>query len=810
MSKRITARTWPLIPGLSLLACVVLLRSGVPDANPEGASLGNAARQGETTTALTAGPNDSPLGTYAGSRSCKQCHQRFYELWEPSHHGKAFQQFGPELAGSLTPQREPIEVDEVLYRFHTDGEHGWVTQDASSESKSYPVKYAIGGKNVYFFLTELERGKLQVLPVAFNVQTQTWYDMAEAGLRHFTEMEEEPYHWTEWPFTFNTACHSCHVSQFSNNYDLATRTYHTTWREPGINCETCHGPAAEHAEFCTTHPDVTAYEQLRIDTISQKRGFTPEQVNANCLICHTKGGPITASFTPGERYFDHYDLTTLEHPDFHPDGRDRGENYTYTTWMMSECVKSSDLDCMHCHTSSGRYRFSGEEANNACMPCHQDHVRQPTRHTKHNAGSRGNECVSCHMPTTQFAAMRRSDHSMRPPTPATAMLYGSPDACILCHDDQDAAWADKWVREWRERDYQRDDLERAALLAAARAGDWSSFSGMVQYIERPDRDPVHANSLVRLLYNCPDDRKWPTLISVVHNDPSPLVRASAATGLQGYFTPEGIAALLHAAQDEYRLVRIRAGGSLAALPSHAVPAGQSGVLAAALSEYEEAMQSRPDDASMHYNLGSFHQVRGQARKAMDSYETALHFRPDFYPALLNVATVYNQLGRNDKAFDSLHQAARVSPESEAVWLNLGMLHAEMGRMTDAERAFRRALELNPRSAQAAYNLCVIEGRRGSPECLTLGKLAYTLEPDNARYGYTYAYFLNQFGEARRAETVLRDVVDRNLDDASVYFLLADMLEQQGRGTEAEDVYRKGLENENLPDGARLQFRARIQ
>ena len=42
---------------------------------------------------------------------------------------------------------------------------------------------------------------------------------------------------------------------------------------------------------------------------------------------------------------------------------------------------------------------------------------------------------------TEFARMRRSDHSMRPPAPAATREFGSPNACNLCHADQDARWA---------------------------------------------------------------------------------------------------------------------------------------------------------------------------------------------------------------------------------------------------------------------------------------------------------------------------------------------------------------------------------
>ncbi|MHC4759414.1 MAG: hypothetical protein ACYTE8_12225 [Planctomycetota bacterium] len=91
---------------------------------------------------------------------------------------------------------------------------------------------------------------------------------------------------------------------------------------------------------------------------------------------------------------------------------------------MSACVKAGKLDCIHCHTSSGRYRFKEESiANNACLPCHQKLVENSTDHSHHEAESSGNKCISCHMPMTGFARMNRSDHSMRSPAPAATLFY---------------------------------------------------------------------------------------------------------------------------------------------------------------------------------------------------------------------------------------------------------------------------------------------------------------------------------------------------------------------------------------------------
>ena len=55
-----------------------------------------------------AGQDPSQL---AGSASCRNCHERFYKLWAPSHHGLAMQPYSPEFAQQqLKPQIEEITM----------------------------------------------------------------------------------------------------------------------------------------------------------------------------------------------------------------------------------------------------------------------------------------------------------------------------------------------------------------------------------------------------------------------------------------------------------------------------------------------------------------------------------------------------------------------------------------------------------------------------------------------------------------------------------------------------------------------------
>jgi len=695
------------------------------------------------------------LAGYAGSVSCRECHEKFYTLWSTSHHGLAMQPYTKTFAeNNLAPQTEDITIKNKGYRF--DIKKGIVTESFKKDRKNYPVKHVMGGKYVYFFLTPMERGRLQVLPISYDVRKKEWYDTTASFVRHFVHTTDRPVDWKDPMLTFNAACYGCHVSQLKTNYDLKTDSYKSTWAEPGINCETCHGAGEEHNKIAKATPKGQPLKELNI--ISTKT-LTPEQRDHICAACHTKGGPITAGFTPGERYFDHFDLTTLEHPDFYPDGRDLGENYTYTLWMMSPCVKAGKLECMHCHTSSGRYRFKKEKFNDACMPCHAQRVKDPTAHTHHKPESEGSKCISCHMPKTEFARMERSDHSMRPPMPSASIACKSPNACNICHKDEFDRWADEHVRKWRTRDYQSPVIHVSGLIEAGRKRNWSRLEEMLAYITSKDRDQVYAASIIRLLMACHDEKKWPVLIKAL-NDSSPLVRSAAAEGLQNYLTPQSVEALLKVTRDEYRLVRIRAASSLAAIPLEYIPEQQRSNFLSALNELKSSLMARPDDFGAHYNLGNYYMSLREYKKAASSFETAMKLRPDAVVPYVNASMAYVNLGDKKKAEGSLRKALKIEPENAAANFNLGLLMAELGRTEDAEHALMTAFMSDTQMAPAAYNLCVMLGKDRIEEAIGFCKKASEIRPDNPKFAYTLAFYLNQKGDRDEAIKTLKAIIEK--------------------------------------------------
>ena len=760
---------------------------------------------------------DAPVATaqaaaYIGSKSCAECHERFYGLWSTSFHGLAMQPYTDILAkAKLTPQQLDIVIGKNKYRAEIGSGGGYVLETGPDvRGKKYRIEYALGGKNVFYFLTSLNHGRLQTLPVAYDVRKKEWFDTALSGLRHIPGRQagEAPVGWQEYPYTFNTSCYGCHVSQLATNYDLKTDSYATTWKEPGINCETCHGPSEPHNTAMRQLPKGEKPANDAALKLIRTKTFTPAQHNDACNSCHSKAMPLTAGYRTPERFFDHFDLVTLENTDFYPDGRDLGENYTQTSWRMSPCAAAGKIHCVTCHTSSGRYRFKKEQFNNACLPCHEERVKNVAAHSHHPAESEASRCISCHMPKTDFARMQRTDHSMLPPTPATTIAYQSPNACKGCHQEKDAVWADKVVRQWHKNDYQAPVLKRAALVDAARKRDWTKLPEMLAYLNDSTSNEIFVTSLIRLLTHCDDPAKIPVLSKAL-NSPSPLVRGAAVEGLGQSPSIDVLQEIAAAASDDYRLVRVRAAAALAQFPNMQ-PQGQAKVrLDKATAEYLAALMARPDSWDSHYNLGNYYLGQKRPTEALAEYDEAIKREPQAILALVNAAMAYARLGETAKAEEQLNKALKITPDSAAARYNLGLIKAEQGDLPAAEKNLHAAFEADPQMAGAAYNLCVITAKDRPTEALEWCRKAAALRPQDPKYAWTLAFYQQQRGDTAGAIATLDTLINRAPAFPDAYLLLADIYEQQGKKAAAAKVCTRALEAQGMPERARTYFTERL-
>ena len=743
---------------------------------------------------------------FTGSSACRGCHEGFYEKWATSWHGMALRPCTPILVReTFTPMPAPLAIGDRSWRFEMDRDGGVLVERGPGGEKAWPIAHVLGGKNVIYLLTPFPGGRLQVMPLAYDTRQKEWYDSAGSMVRHFRSAEDAPVDWKDRALTFNTSCYSCHVSQLDRGYSFETDTYRTTWGEPGINCEACHFTGRRHVEAAKAVAP-KAPEPLEIIVT---RTFSHDQMDSLCATCHAKGMPLDEGFLPGERFFDHSNLVALEDRDFYPDGRDLGENYTYGPWLLSPCSSSGQLDCMHCHTSSGQNKYPGAEADQACLPCHERHVKDPAAHSFHPAASEASRCISCHMPETTFARMRRHDHTLLPPAPAATLEFGSPNACNLCHKDQDARWADQWVRKWYPRDYQAPLLARARLIDGARKEDWSKLREMVDYLGSKGRNAMYSAGLLRLLQPCPMPAKWPAFLKALR-DPSPLVRASAAAGLASFPDRAAFDALVDATGDDFRLVRTEAAAALSGMPLDSLDPQRRRKVDQATEEHLAVLRSRADDPARHYNLGNFFQARGDLDGALKNYEAALKLDPSMVMALVNGSLVHARRGDPVKAEDSLRRALRADPQNSTANFNLGLLLGELGRGDEAAACLQASLKTDPRFAEAAYNLAILVEPKDPGEAMGLLRRAAGIRPDDPRHAYTLAFFQSRHGDPQGAAENLRALLDSHPGHGDSVMLLGAIYEGAGQTADAVELYRRASQSPELPAELRARLAAQAQ
>ncbi|MBR1870266.1 MAG: ammonia-forming cytochrome c nitrite reductase subunit c552 [Kiritimatiellae bacterium] len=370
---------------------------------------------------------------YAGSISCRACHEKEYELWRTSPHAMQFRAATNEIPSSL---------------------------------------WAIGRTNIVQYLRAMPGGRLQTMPWAWDLRRKEWYSMPDSMVRDWIP-GDAPLHWTHDAFTFNSNCMQCHVSPSWANFSPADGTFSTTWLEPTITCEGCHGPLRPHTKFPLLCP------ATRLDATS-------------CKSCHSK------TYRDGE-------LVALEDIDFTADGRDLGEYYTWTRFLMSPCLRTANAasqtpTCLSCHTTSGRTKT---DSITSCTQCHADKLADAS-HSRHKSQSSDParplpSCTDCHMPKTSFARIKHSDHSFRPPDPRLALDYGGASACAQCHKDRTEEENARIVEAWHPSSRLRERIRlEAELVARARRGDPDVWQDARQYLSSPHANPVIRTTLERL------------------------------------------------------------------------------------------------------------------------------------------------------------------------------------------------------------------------------------------------------------------------------------------------------------------------
>lgn len=119
---------------------------------------------------------------------------------------------------------------------------------------------------------------------------------------------------------------------------------------------------------------------------------------------------------------------------------------------------------------------------------------------------------------------------------------------------------------------------------------------------------------------------------------------------------------------------------------------------------ERAVQTDPDFAAPHLNLGLTLNDLGEHKEAVKVLEKATELRKDWVFAVNELAIAYRKNGDYDKAIKEFERAIKMDKNYAYAYYGLGETHVARGRLKDAEKVHKDLRKLDARLADKLGNL----------------------------------------------------------------------------------------------------------
>jgi len=322
---------------------------------------------------------------FAGSAVCADCHKDIYDTHlETAHYldsRPAAKQF---IKGSFKKRNKFVynKWMEVIMQQKNDSffQHAYIN-GIEYQSESFDIVIGSGRKGqTYLYWND---NKLFELPVSYYTNLNSWCN-SPGFPDNFIKFDRE----------IPAQCLECHGTYAKADTDQNGETfYDKTQILYGIDCERCHGPAAEHVAYQQQHPEEKIAKYIvSISKLDRQRRLD------GCALCHSGFRiPIKPAFdfTIGDT------LDNYSHVRYNTDSTStldvHGNQYGLLT--ASKCFQmSQQMDCSSCHNVHVNEFNSPKIFSQRCVTCHTA--------TKHDSFTipqdthflLADNCVDCHMP----------------------------------------------------------------------------------------------------------------------------------------------------------------------------------------------------------------------------------------------------------------------------------------------------------------------------------------------------------------------------------------------------------------------------
>ncbi len=704
------------------------------------------------------GSHQQPASVFTGGKACIECHQKECRLWKGSDHDSAMAVASDTSVKGNFNNAEFTFNGKISKFYKRSGKFYVYTEGPGGIMKEFQITYTFGIRPLQQYLIPFENGKYQCLPIAWNTIEKRWFQMAAMVYKPEDLKPDTWLYWTNQAQNWNSMCAECHSTNLQKNFDLNTKSYHTTWNDINVNCEACHGPGSAHIEWARL-PELARPQDNNTGLIVKTSKVTSRQYVESCAPCHARRSSMSA-YDHSHMEFLNFAIPQLPtRPAYNIDGQFKDEDYEYGSFTQSK-MYMKDVRCGDCHDPhSLKRKFEG---NALCTQCHRADEYNTFNHHRHKSKGEtgtsfvdksgrklgpgdGNLCRDCHMPGRYYMGVdRRYDHSMRIPRPDLSIQLGTPNACNNCHDDKTNQWAAGFINKWYG---ERRKPHYGTVLAEAAEGKTNADSGLLKIINSNLYPEIIRATAIGYLSGYPSANAQEAVRKAL-SDPDPLLRHTAAENYMMSDSAGLMRVLAPLLNDPIRAVRMEAAYRLSTYRNDAFNEIQYSLFRKALDEYRNAQEYVADFPTGRYNLGNYYAKMNDYTKAEANYLEAITIDNLFYPGKVNLAILYYKEGKTGPAEKLFLDLIKNHPETQEGFYYLALLYGEQKRYSEAISLLETAstkVNCNPR---VYYNLGLLYQMINQNEkCETAFMKGLRIDPCN--FDLLYALFVSQTKQNNR-------------------------------------------------------------
>jgi hypothetical protein len=323
-----------------------------------------------------------PTSSYVGTETCARCHSDLVAMQGSTSMAKtATRAAESELLG-----QHPLSYTLGPYTYQAARRGKIATYSVANGYRSFSasLQWAFGIRMGQSFLFE-RNGGIFMAPLTYYPEAGVWDftvdqphtvpDSIDKSVgKHLSDSEVR-------------GCFNCHntASTTSDRFDPE----HST---PGLTCEACHGPGADHVSAVKA-----GLADQGMTMIVNPRHLSPVESIDFCGACHRTWWDVTLSGSTG--------ITSLRFPPY------RLEN--------SRCWGKGDarLTCVACHDPHQPLEREAAAYDQRCLDCHVNSVgaKSTADHPGAACPVARKECVRCHMQKYQVVdiPVKFTDHQIR-------------------------------------------------------------------------------------------------------------------------------------------------------------------------------------------------------------------------------------------------------------------------------------------------------------------------------------------------------------------------------------------------------------